>query len=249
MATSQHYLWAGGHLVLLVSALRYIAAWVTLKSISPWWYKMGLLGGLLSYAIVCQKSLGVRIQYYKVIQIHRHVKQNPNLSVQFIKRALLDENFQYLIVAFFWWSSSPVAIALLPYMIFSLFHVLTFFRTTVMPRLLGSTSAVGGPQSHPLSKSLQVWVKSNYDPAMKLVAFIELFIFVRVAFGALTFHNSLLAPLVYGHFLRQRYYQSIFTRNALSITDEWVDTLVMRAGNPPTLVRALETVRGAFFVE
>jgi len=227
MATSQHYLWAGGHLVLLTSALRYIAAWVTLKSISPWWYKVGLLGALVSYAIVCQKSLG-----------------NPRPTVLFMKQALLDENFQYLIIALFWWSSTPVAIALLPYLIFSLFHVLTFFRTTVMPRFLGSTSAAGGPQPHPLSKKLQVWVKSNYDPAMKLVAFIELLIFVRVAFGALTFRNSLLAPLVYGHFLRQRYYQSVFTRNAVSITDVWINNLVMRAGNPPTVVRALEMIRG-----
>jgi len=35
----QHYLWAGGHFVLLISALRYFLATITLKAVSSWWYK------------------------------------------------------------------------------------------------------------------------------------------------------------------------------------------------------------------
>jgi hypothetical protein len=71
----QHYLWASGHFLLLLSSLRYILAWATLKSVSAWWYKGPLLsplslvpsldipfcritasftGALISYAIVCQ---------------------------------------------------------------------------------------------------------------------------------------------------------------------------------------------------
>ena len=36
---SQHYLWAFGHLVLLVGSLRYFLAWLTFKAVSTWWYK------------------------------------------------------------------------------------------------------------------------------------------------------------------------------------------------------------------
>lgn len=72
----QHYLWAGGHFILLISALRYFLAIVTLKAISPWWYKgmwfclgmacselqlitlivppVSFTGALISYVIVCQ---------------------------------------------------------------------------------------------------------------------------------------------------------------------------------------------------
>ena len=71
----QHYLWASGHFLLLLSSLRYLLAWATLKSVSAWWYKgpfpspHGLVktldipfcrvtasftGALISYAIVCQ---------------------------------------------------------------------------------------------------------------------------------------------------------------------------------------------------
>jgi hypothetical protein len=35
----QHYVWAGGHFILLISALRYILAWAFFKTASLWWYK------------------------------------------------------------------------------------------------------------------------------------------------------------------------------------------------------------------
>jgi len=61
MATTQHYLWAGGHFVLLISALRYFLATVTFKAVPSWWYKVSFTGALISYVIVCQKSLGVSV--------------------------------------------------------------------------------------------------------------------------------------------------------------------------------------------
>jgi hypothetical protein len=53
-------------------------------------------------------------------------------------------------------------VALLPYTIFSLFHALTFTRTTIIPHILppGPPATAGGPpQAHPVAKKLQVWVK------------------------------------------------------------------------------------------
>jgi hypothetical protein len=53
-------------------------------------------------------------------------------------------------------------VALLPYTIFSLFHALTFTRTTIIPHILppGPPASAGGPpQAHPVAKKLQAWVK------------------------------------------------------------------------------------------
>lgn len=72
---------------------------------------------------------------------------------------------------------------------------------------------------------------------MKVVAFTEIVIFVRVFLGALTFQNSLLCPLIYAHFLRQRYYQSAFTREAFKVTYARVDAFVRKPGNPPMVVQ------------
>jgi len=223
MATTQHYLWASGHFLLLLASLRYFLAWVTFKSVSVWWYKASFTGALISYAIVCQKSLGT-----------------PTPNIAYARRALLDENVQYFLLAFFWWTSKPITITLLPYMIFSLFHALTFTRTTIMPQALpnGPPATAGGPpQPHPLAKRLQAWVKANYDTAMKVVAYTELVILFRVVLGAVTFQNSLLAPLIFAHFLRQRYFQSAFTREAIGDVNVRIDGFVRKPGNPPVLLQ------------
>ncbi|KAF8922303.1 hypothetical protein CPB85DRAFT_1555688 [Mucidula mucida] len=221
MATTQHYLWASGHFILLLSAFRYFLAWITFKSVSAWWYKMAYTGALVSYAIVCQKSLGT---------------PQPNLA--YVRRALMDENVQYLC-----WRSS---VTLLPFAIFSLFHALTFTRTTLMSQFLppGPPATAGGaPTPHPYAKKLQSWVKANYDTAMRAVAFTEIIILVRVVLGALVFKNSLLCPIVFVHFLRQRYYQSAFTRDAFAQTDARINALVVQQGNP-TLTNVWAQAKG-----
>ncbi|EIN13592.1 hypothetical protein PUNSTDRAFT_79239 [Punctularia strigosozonata HHB-11173 SS5] len=221
MATTQHYIWAAGHFILLISAFRYLFASFMFRGPSAWWYKTSFAGAIVSYAIVCHKALGT-----------------PSPSGAWIKRALVDENVQYLLLAFFWWSSRPVAIALVPYAIFSLFHALTFTRTTLMPQFLhsGAPATAGGPPTpHPLAKKLQLWVKSNYDGAMRAVAYTELVILARVIIGALTFQNSLLTPILYAHFLRQRYYQSVFTRDSITVVNARIDGYVKKPGAPPVL--------------
>jgi len=73
-------------------------------------------------------------------------------------------------------------VALLPYTIFSLFHALTFTRTTVIPQFLppGPPATAGGPpQAHPVAKKLQAWVKC------KLSSFGVL----KVHCGLITFHS------------------------------------------------------------
>ncbi|KAJ7139907.1 hypothetical protein C8R44DRAFT_868003 [Mycena epipterygia] len=229
MATTQHYLWASGHFLLLLSSLRYFLAWVMFKSVSSWWYKASFTGALISYAIVCQKSLGT-----------------PQPNAAFVRRAMLDENVQYFLLAFFWWSSKPIAMTLLPYAIFSLFHALTFTRTTLMPQFLapGPPASAGGPPTpHPIAKRLQAWVKANYDTAMKVVAYTELVILVRVFLGAITFQNSLLSPLIFAHFLRQRYYQSAFTREAIGAATARIDGFVRKPSNPPMVVQVWDKIQ------
>ncbi|KAJ3750073.1 hypothetical protein DFH05DRAFT_1518235 [Lentinula detonsa] len=227
--SSCHYLWASGHFILLLSALRYFFAYATFKSVSPIWYKACYTGALLSYAIVCQKSLGV-----------------PQPNVAYVRKALLDENVQYFLLAFFWWTSKPIAITLIPFMIFSLFHALTFARTTLMPQFLPPgppATADGPPTPHRFAKQLQIWVKANYDTAMKAVAYAELIILVRVLFGALLLRNSILSPIIYAHFLRQRWYQSSFTRDAVAYTVARIDATVDGQGNP-TLTNAWAQGKG-----
>jgi hypothetical protein len=81
----------------------------------------------------------------------------------------------------------------------------------------------------------------NYDKAMRVVAYAELVILVRVLFGAIFRRNSLLAPLIFVHFLRARYYQSTFTQKAVGEIRGQIDGRVRQAGTPPAAVQAWDT--------
>lgn len=84
---------------------------------------------------------------------------------------------------------------------------------------------------------------ANYDTAMKAVAYTELLIMLRIFLGAVTFQNSLLSPIFYAHFLRQRYYQSAFTRDAIAVVDARIEGYVRKQGVPPMAVQVWDKIK------
>jgi hypothetical protein len=78
---------------------------------------------------------------------------------------------------------------------------------------------------------------------MKAVAYTELFIMTRIFLGAITFQNSLLSPIFYVHFLRQRYYQSAFTRDAIAVVDKYIERHIRKEGVPPVAVQIWDKVK------
>lgn len=85
---------------------------------------------------------------------------------------------------------------------------------------------------------------ANYDNAMRAVAFTELAIMLRVAVGALTFRISLISPVIYAHFLRQRWYQSKFTREAFVFVNARISAFVNSPGRPPMLAQVYNQAVG-----
>ncbi|GAA5903079.1 hypothetical protein JCM6882_006961 [Rhodosporidiobolus microsporus] len=210
-----HYAWAAGHALVLLGSVHTFLGLITLSTRSKSYY-LAYAGALVSWGIVVYKSLGT-----------------PQASKAYIQRALLDENVQYLLLALYWFMQKPIYITLLPFATFSLFHTLTFLRTSVLPKVPAapakSSSSSAAPQpplagGAKLSKMIQVWVKANYEKAMLFVAFVEvLFVFGRLLLGAITFQNSLLSPLFFAHFLRLRFYLSPPTRQAFSYVNAQID--------------------------
>ena len=183
-------------------------------------YRLSYTGALLSYTIVVLKSLG-----------------RPSPDAAWLRRAFVDENVQYMVLAMYWWISKPLSSASheadMDYansssLDLALRYVLIVPRLDVHPdqhsaqgrsvspppyptslpaspslpvqrSYLSSSSrntrppaaAQGQPNPPPsavsgLSQKIQVWVKGNYDGAMRFVAYAELAIFARVVVGALT---------------------------------------------------------------
>lgn len=89
--------------------------------------------------------------------------------------------------------------SLLPFATFSLFHCLTFTRTNVLPKLAphaassssSSSSARPQPGGHASAaevagRRIHLWVKGNYDGAMRFVAKAELAILAWTVVRAVT---------------------------------------------------------------
>ncbi|GJN88219.1 hypothetical protein Rhopal_001184-T1 [Rhodotorula paludigena] len=230
-----HYAWAAGHFLVLLGTIHTLLGLVTFSSRSKSYY-LAYGGAILSWGIVVYKSLGA-----------------PQLNRAYVQRALLDENVQYLLLALYWFLQKPIYVTLIPFATFSLFHALTFLRTSVLPKppaapgkSSSSAAAASAPQTPgaKASKVIQTWVKANYEKAMLFVAYVEVvLVFGRILLGAITFQNSLLAPLFFAHFLRLRYYLSPPTRTAFSWVSAQVDHACNNPKCPPQVKKGVKVVK------
>jgi transmembrane protein 33 len=85
---------------------------------------------------------------------------------------------------------------------------------------------------------------ANYDSAMKVVAYTEIFILARVIIGALMLRNSFVTPIFYAHFIRMRYFQSAFTREAIVSVTVKIDEYVNKPEVPPAVKQGWGTLQG-----
>ncbi|GAA6033397.1 hypothetical protein JCM8097_006731 [Rhodosporidiobolus ruineniae] len=222
-----HYAWAAGHALVLLGSVYTLLGLVTFSARYKSYY-LAYAGALTSWGIVVYKSLGT-----------------PQPSRAYVQRALLDENVQYLLLALYWFLQKPIYVTLVPFATFSLFHTLTFLRTSVLPKAPAAPAGAAKNATQPpaagaakLSKQIQVWVKAHYEQAMLFVAFVEvLLVFGRLLLGAITFQNSLLSPLIFAHFLRLRFYLSPPTRQAFSYVNAQIDHHVVANPKVPAGVK------------
>lgn len=127
-------------------------------------------------------------------------------------------------MAFAWLYSKPVFFALFPFAVYSTFHFLTYLRTNLIPTIQTPAPAI--------AETISKFVKKNYDGSMHLVANLELFLWARVFLYCLVFQNSWVLLGLYTIFLRARYSQSVFVRDALKGLEQRGDALTADARFP-----------------
>jgi hypothetical protein len=128
-------------------------------------------------------------------------------------------------MAFAWLYSKPVFFALFPFAVYSTFHFLTYLRTNIIPTL--------APNAQPgIAEGINKFVKANYDTSMHLVANLEIMLWARVFLYALVFQNSWILLVVYTLFLRARFAQSVFVKDAMKGLELRGDALAVDARVP-----------------
>lgn len=151
-------------------------------------------------------------------------------------------------MALVWLFTRQTPLALLPYAVYSIFHVLTYTRGMLLPTLQpppAGTPAGTKPKSSGLSDTIGRFVKDYYDASMSLVGGLEIALWFRVLFAAILFvKTSWIVLVFYTIFLRARISQSTFVQGMLHHIGAQGDAVAQRQDVPPAVRSGWEGFKG-----
>ena len=160
-------------------------------------------------------------------------------------------------MALVWLFSSQIPLAILPFSIYSVFHVATYTRSNLIPTIQpaapnptaplagASPSAKPAVKSNPLGDTIGKFVKEYYDTSMGLVALLEVALWFRLLISAITFaKGSWILLMVYTVFLRARYAQSSFVQNSVRQLGARIDAYVANQSTPPAVRQGWGSTKG-----
>lgn len=154
-------------------------------------------------------------------------------------------------MALVWLFSRQVPLALLPFAVYSVFHVATYSRHYLIPAVQppaggappssASPKSPGSPKSPkpgvkhpPLAEAIGRFIKRYYDASMGLVASLEMALLLRLVLSLLTFSKgNFVLLLLYLAFFRARYAQSSFVQQSVRQLTMRVDTSISHQSVPP----------------
>lgn len=131
-----------------------------------------------------------------------------------------------------WLVSPQYVLALLPYGIYSTFHVLTYTRTHLIHV---RPPAKAGAKPHWTAELIGNFIKEYYDASMGLVAILEILLWSRILLSAIAFtKGSWILIALYTAFLRARFAQSTYVRGQFRQFEAYMDHFI---GEQVTLAR------------
>lgn len=246
LASTLQFAWFAGHAALILCITRYAFSWLRFNyygGMARFCYRTAFIAAAGTYGIVVYKTWRAR---------QKTGAKQPGGVVGYLS----DENVQYLLMALVWLILPQYPLALLPYGIYSVFHVATYTRANLIPTLFppqkvapaAGASPNGKPQyaPHPLSDAIGVFVKKYYDMSMSMVSGLEILLWVRVWLAAIFFqYRSWVLLVLYTVFLRARYAQSSHVQHSFAQLEARVDNLVGAQGTPPVARQGWEFVKTA----
>ena len=154
-------------------------------------------------------------------------------------------------MALVWLVAPQYPLALLPFGVYSVFHVATYTRTNLIPTIqpapqsAAPTSGSAKPASNPLADTIGRFVKEYYDSSMGLVAILEILLWGRLLLSAVIFtRGSWILIAIYTAFLRSRFAQSTFVKGQFDQLEARIDSLVGAQSTPPAARQVWNGVKG-----
>lgn len=221
LVKSVQFAWFVGHVLALVGAVFYTLFSFKIfraPSFPKFWYKEAYVAIIFTFSIILNKTY-----------------RNKAINAPDVLR---DDNVHYLLAALLWLFSKPYFGTLPPFIVFSLFHVLTYMRSFLLP-------ALGHGAQSPISVNIGSFVSNYNDRFMMLAANAEFFLFLRLFVFFITLRKGSLIPfIVYFVFIKLRYDSSMFTRSVLKTYEVRIDGLVGHPSCPHAIKNAWTSFKG-----
>jgi hypothetical protein len=157
-------------------------------------------------------------------------------------------------MALVWLFAPQYPLAMLPFGVYSVFHVATYTRTNLIPTIQpaqqtapAGTSPGAKPtfKANPYADTIGKFVKEYYDASMGLVAILEILLWGRLLLSAITFaKGSWILITIYTAFLRSRYAQSSFVQGQFRQLEARIDSLVGAQSTPPAARQVWDGIKG-----
>lgn len=233
LAQTLQFAWFCGHLTLIFCTFRYGLSYITFNAASKWAtfsYRTTFVAASVTYGIVVYKAFRARTRQGK-----------PGGAGVMLR----DENVQYLAMALLWLFLRQIPLAILPFAVYSIFHVATYTRSNLLPALQPAPTTPGAKaKPSAIADTIGRFVKDYYDASMSLVAFLEIALWFRVLGSALLFQKTSWILLVaYTVFFRSRYGQSQFVQGSVKQISARVDAQLANQSTPPAARQAWATVK------
>jgi hypothetical protein len=152
-------------------------------------------------------------------------------------------------MALVWLFAPQYPLALLPYCVYSVFHVATYTRANLLPAIMPAPTATDGSSpgaktNSPLAERIGAFVKEYYDASMSVVSTLEIALWFRIVLAAILFQRrSWILFVVYTAFLRARYSQSSHVQTSFGQLSARVDSFVGAQGTPPAARSVWDNVK------
>jgi len=150
-------------------------------------------------------------------------------------------------MALVWLFSKQTALAILPFTVYSVFHVATYTRSNLIPTLQPQPATQPGqkPSSSALGDAIGNFVKNYYDLSMTVVAILEIVLWFRLFGSAILLQKGAwILIVIYTVFLRARFHQSTFVQGAVNQLSARGDAVANRQDMPPAVRQGWEAVKG-----
>ncbi|CAM9024000.1 unnamed protein product [Wickerhamomyces anomalus] len=206
--------WFVGNVVVVFNTILYLLSYKSGGWLNLTWYKFVFIGALDTFGIVLYENLS------------KYKTTTGSLSYGLL---LQDDNVHYLYDGLIWLILPRRTLATAPFLFFSIFHVLSFSATEILPALNVSSA---------LNAKVSNFAKIHHERSRRLAANFELLLLIQLIFRALFWRKgSWISLILYSLFIKIKTERSVFTRSTLKNWEVRIDGLVS-AQNVPPVVKA-----------